>query len=746
METSIPILVLRFDGKKYIVDEMNPSFCALLKMDEGIIAGLSIDEITAEYDSLQWLSRYTKEELALIEIMGCWFEIEMIRGSDQIAFIHHNLTGQIEMDSSNKHLQTRLNQIQRIALIGDWEHNFETEHEFWSDEIYRILDFKDKSIKPNIDTFMRFVHPEDLQRVEQAHAAVSRGEGYEIEYRVVTISGKVRWIVTRAKVDMDEFGTVTRLYGTMQDITDRKKLEQKIEQAFDVAEDAYQSKSQFLAMISHEIRTPVNGIMGMGQLLKETLLNEEQSEFVEDILFSADALLKMIEDILEMSKMQTDMLRADIEEFDLHIMIRNLIRMYQIKNKNNAVDFVYRVDKDIPKHVYGDSSKIQQILINLLGNAFKFTYEGRVNLTVKKLEDHQDNIKIAFEVEDTGIGMSEEMQKKIFAPLSTGVPDAIRNYEGSGLGLAISKRYAELMQGYLLVESEQQTGSKFTFAITLDKAVQSEVESDTTRIRSRAMTYGSRVLVIEEGDVDKNYYKGYLEDMCGLNVDFAEDINTALHALEVHEYAFLVLSSHLKSNDSLYILKTIRNSLNIPVNRLPVIVVSTSSFVQNLAEFESSGASYFLEKPIDENQFLSIINEILDLNTHRGKVKKPFAYRYIVQSELEKSRQSAGQDAFDVNMREYVLNCPRKVAQIIAATAPLNILILSHEIDEIDDLITTFGSEDICESMELIKAALLNDDTAGIEVIIEDFMEEYQCFVKELQDFLSGVDPIIKKY
>ncbi len=121
-------------------------------------------------------------------------------------------------------------------------------------------------------------------------------------------------------------------------------------------------------------------------------------------------------------------------------------------------------------------------------------------------------------------------------------------------------------------------------------------------------------------------------------------------------------------------------------------------------------------------------------------------YRYIVQSELEKRRHSAGQGGFDAKIREYILNCPQKVAQIIAATNPLNILILSHEIDEIDDLIMTFGSDDICESMELIKSALLNDDTAGIEVIVEDFMEEYQCFVKELQDFLSGLHPIIKKY
>ncbi len=745
METTIPILVLTNYGDNFTVDEVNPSFCDLLKLDINDVAGKTLDEIIDMREGLEWLQRYEKEDMALIDIDGDWFEVELVEGPNSTAYIHHNLTAQVEMDSSNKHLQTRLNQIQRIAQIGDWEHNYRTEQEFWSDEIYRMLDFKDKTIKANINTFMRFVHPDDVRRVKQAHEQVISGQGYSVEYRIITIEGKIRWIVTRAKVDLDDDGNVVRLYGTMQDITDRKKLQQKVEQAFDVVEDAYQSKNQFLAMISHEIRTPINGILGMGQLLKDTILDDEQGEFVDDILFSADALLSMIEDVLEMSKLESNLLKADIEEFDLQILVRNLIRMYQIKNSNRGVAFIHRIDKDLPKHVFGDASKIQQILINLLGNAFKFTSEGSVCMTVRKLEETAEKIKIAFEVEDTGIGISEEMQKKLFTQMIPGQDSAITNYEGSGLGLAICKSYAELMQGYMLVESEISKGSKFTFAITLEKANRSDVESGTSKLRTRINSAHTRVLVIEEKEVEKNYYQGYLEDMCGFDVDFAQDINEVLQALDQFRYAFVILSGQLRASDSIYILKTLRDSLNYTQHDLPIIVVTSSENRGNLSEFAAGGTSYFLETPIDEAQMLGMINEILDLSIFKGKSNKRFAYRYIQQGELEKSRRHVGNETFDTRMRDFVIGSPKKVNAVLAATEPLNILMLSHEIDGIDDLISKFGSEDICESMEMIKAALLNDDTAGIEVIVEDFMEEYQCFVKELQDFLNGKNAVIKK-
>lgn len=737
METSIPVLLLKCDASGLVVEAANTAFSKLVNLDSELISGRTIDEVASKDDSLAWLMRYSNPELALIEVGACWFEVEVLKHDDYIAFIHHNLTSQVEMDTNNKWLQTRINQIQRIATIADWEFNHRTGEEFWSDEVYRILGFKDKMIQPHVDTFMRFVHPDDVQRVEDAHKGADAGQGYKIEYRITTIDGHTKWVVTRAKVDVDENGKPLRLYGTMQDITERKKLEHKIEQAFNVAEDAYQFKGQFLAMISHEVRTPINGILGMAQLLKNSLLDEEQNEYVEDIMFSADALLNIIEDILEMSKLESNILEADTEEFDLHILLRNIVRMYQLKKHEGSVRFIHRIDPKIPQYVWGDATKIQQILINILGNAFKFTHEGRIVLTVKVLEDDIGQSKIAFEIEDTGIGISEDQQKEIFNQFHQGDPDIQKKYGGSGLGLSISKNYAELMKGYLFVESEVNRGTKFTFAVTLEKSKALEADKTPLALYSRMKAMHVRVLVVEDDEINRNYFRGILQKTCGFKVDFADDLNSVIHALEFNKYQFAIIDSQLKNESGIYIVRTIRDSMKYDSVALPIIAMTADVRNETREAFLTAGVSYFVEKPVEESTFMEIVHQILDMGGGKKKSVGRVGYRYIQSDKLGERRLEIGREAFESGLHQTIHSSQDKVSKILAASAPLNILVLSHEINAIDDIITNYGTDDICESLELIKSALLNDDTAGMEVIITDFMDEYQSFVDELQDFVN---------
>ncbi len=745
MDTSIPVLFVNNNNDEHTVEAVNKSFMRLIGVDIPYLTGRTIQDVIDEHIHLGWLKKYESTELALIAIGEQWFEIEVLTNDGIAAYIHHNLTAQVDIDNTNKRLQTRINQIQRLALIGDWEHDFAAGEEFWSDEVYRMLGFKDKAIQPNVDTFMRFIHPEDIDKVNKAHEAIPLGNSYEVEYRIITIEGQMKWIVTRANVEMGPDGTPSRLYGTMQDITERRKLEQRVEKAFGVAEDAHQSKSQFLAMISHEIRTPINGIMGMAQLMKNTVMDEEQSEFVDDILFSSDALLNIIEDILEMSKMDSDLLKADSEEFDLHILIRNIVRMNQLKKQDKPVRFIHRIDPKIPQHVLGDATKIQQILVNLLGNAFKFTEEGRVSFSIKVLEDDVDKSKIAFEVEDTGIGISQNMQKEIFASYVQGEIDTQKKYGGTGLGLSISKNYSELMGGYLFVESELGHGTKFTFAITLKKSKSLDIKTDNSALYSRMKAMHVRVLVVEDDEINKNYYRGLLQNVCGFKVDFADSLNTVIHALEHHKYQFVIMDTHLKNESGIYITRTIRESMKLDGLKLPIIAMTADVRYENREAFMAAGVSYFMEKPVDEATFLDVIHQILDMNVLRKSNKPKLGYRYINPSKLGETRIRWGRQDFDGKVVTTVDHHPKKVASILAAVEPLNILILSHEINEIDDIISNFGTDDICESMELIKSALLNDDTAGIDVIVTDFMDEYQCFVNELQDFMNDLPVEFKK-
>lgn len=737
METTIPILLLKQESSIWTIETCNAAFSNLIHLEPNQISGKSIDEIARFEENLSWVKRYNDKELALIHIDDAWFEIEILQNENYVAFVHHNLTSQVEVDNSNKQLQTRLNQIQRIANIGDWEHNYLTGEEFWSDEVYRIMGFRDKTIQPNVDTFMRFVHPDDLEKVSKAHAYATTALSYEVEYRIITIDGHTKWIITKGKVDIDTHGKPTRLYGTMQDITERKRLEQRIEQAFTVAEDAFQSKSQFLAMISHEVRTPINGILGMSQLMKNTMIDDEQAEYVDDIMFSADALLNIIEDILEMSKMESNMLVADSEEFDLHLLMRNIVRMYQLKKSDKPVRFIHRIDPKIPQYVWGDATKIQQILVNILGNAFKFTEKGRVVLTARVIEDAINQSKIVFEIEDTGIGISESQQKEIFSEFHQGDASIPEKYGGSGLGLAISKNYAELMDGYIFVDSELGKGTKFTFALTLEKSKALEVDKNISVLYSKMKAMHVRVLVVEDDEINRNYFSGILQNRCGFKVDFAEDLNSVISALEHNKYQFIIMDTHLKGESGIFITKTVRESMKLDGLALPIVAVTADVREETRTALLNAGVSYFIEKPVEESVFMEIIHQILDMSAVRKRSKTRIGYRYIKSDRLGLKRLEVGKESFESKLIGTVHKSQEKISRILAAAAPLNILVLSHEIDEIDDVISSFGTDDICESLELIKSALLNDDTAGMEVIITDFMDEYQCFVDELQDFIT---------
>jgi len=739
MSISIPVLVMKETPDGYVIDTANEAFRRLMESDDIILIDQHLGDVIKKAPELKWLDRYSSSELALIEIGDQWFEVEVLESEGLIAFIHHNLTPQVVMDNSNKRLQTRINQIQRIAMVGDWERDFSKNEEFWSDEIYRMLGFKDRAIQPNVDTFLRFVHPDDLDEVQNAHDGIESGGGYEIEFRIITIEGLIRWMLTKAKVEFDSDKKLKRLYGTMQDITERKKMEQKVEQAFNAAEEAYQSKSQFLAMISHEVRTPLNGIMGMAQLMKNTIMDEEQSEFVDDIMFSSEALLNIVEDILEMSKMESNILEADSEEFDLHILMRNIVRMYQLKKQDKPVRFIHRIDPQIPQYVWGDAIKLQQILVNLLGNAFKFTEQGRVSLTIRVLEDDVNRSKITFEVEDTGIGISQQMQEEIFDRYVQGDVDIQKKYGGTGLGLSISKNYAELMNGYLFVESEINQGTKFTLSMTFEKSKSLELEKSSSILKLKMKAMHVKVLVVEGDEINRSYLNNLLHNVCGFKVDFVETVSAVTHALENRKYQFVMMDTHLSVETGVFITRAIRESLKMDGNEMPIIAMTTDHHEDVRDAFMSAGVSYYIEKPVGEDTLMEIIYQILDMNAIRKYGTPRNGYRYINIESLEKHHSDVGRHTFKATLNELNDMHQDIVARILAAVSPLNQLMLSHEINGIDDLVTNFGTDDICESLEMIKSALLNEDTGGIDVIVIDFMDEFECFVNELQDYLADL-------
>jgi PAS domain S-box-containing protein len=445
---------------------------------------------------------------------------------------------------------------------------------------------------------------DDLEVIETRSEKVVHGEV------LVDASGATRYLHTVKRPIIDEHGVVTHVLGVANDITLHKTAEASMEQARAAAETANRAKSEFLANMSHEIRTPLNGILGMSELCLDTPLQSEQREYVGTVKTSADALLSVINDILDFSKLEAQKLQLDAVDFELRPLIDDVIHAAAERARQKGLELKLNVDPDIPEFVHCDAQRLKQILLNLLGNAIKFTERGYVELSAQLSRRVRDDCIVQFTVTDTGIGIAADRQQVIFNPFVQADTSTTRQYGGTGLGLAICTRLVNMLGGSMWVESQVGRGSSFHFTIQARIANRAQVVPAPEVPPAEATGHSLRslnVLLAEDNSVNQLVMSRLLHKR-GHRVVIAENGRLAVERVRHEPFDVVFMDLQMPEVDGLE--ATAMLKADSTLQQVPIVALTANASPEDRQRCLSAGMDDYLVKPIDPAELDRVLAHI----------------------------------------------------------------------------------------------------------------------------------------
>ncbi|HKN76292.1 MAG TPA: response regulator [Candidatus Acidoferrum sp.] len=445
--------------------------------------------------------------------------------------------------------------------------------------------------------------------------------------------GNMIWVLTTKVPLFDKNSQVTGIAGVGRDITHLKKTQEEMQKAREAAEAASRAKSEFLANMSHEIRTPLNGVMGMTDLALDTELTPEQREYLETVKMSGDSLLTVINDILDFSKIEAGKIDLEAIDFNLRESLESTLKTLAMRADEKGLELLCEVAPEVPEIVRGDSSRLRQIVINLVGNAIKFTDVGEVAVKVE-LEAREGSVCICrFTVADSGIGIPKDKRETIFDPFSQADTSTTRKYGGTGLGLTISTRLVQMMGGKIWVESEMGRGSQFHFTVGLGVTDAKEIKLGT--VAPPEILRGVKVLVVDDNRTNCRILEGMLLrwQMKPTTVNGGPAALAQLTAArEAGEpYNLILTDMHMPDMDGFALVEQIRQKPELAT--ATIMMLTSAGHRGDAARCQELGVSAYLLKPIRQSELREAVARVLGAREHEGAI--PLITRFSLQDARE---------------------------------------------------------------------------------------------------------------